>query len=75
MVICEHWSLENKQCRFNYTPHPFINSKDINPLCKGVDIGKNKCAWWLCGIDLPANDKLNKYLRDRLRKEMHHGHS
>lgn len=70
-MFCEHWSKENKQCKFNYTPHPFINNKDLNPLCKGINIGKENCSWWLCGdIDLCGNDKLNKYLRARMRGEI-----
>jgi hypothetical protein len=67
-MLCDNYSKENKQCMFNYTPHPFINGKDLNPLCKGENIGKNNCICWSCGsIDLAGNDKLRSYLRKRLR--------
>jgi hypothetical protein len=64
---CDNWSIENKQCKFNYTPHPYIPNKDLNPLCNG-EVGKAECTWYLMGdIDLAGNDKLRTYLRKRLR--------
>lgn len=67
---CDHWSVINKQCKFNYTPHPFISDADLNPRCNG-EVNKTICAWYICGdIDLAGNDKLNKYLRSRMRKEL-----
>lgn len=67
---CERWSKENKQCKFNYTPHPYISNEDLNPRCNG-EVTKVDCAWFICGdIDLCGNDKLRTHLRKIMRKEL-----
>lgn len=48
MVRCRNYSVENLQCRYNYTPHPMINIKDLIPHCDGhADF--SKCCWYHIG--------------------------
>jgi len=44
-VRCANWSIENKQCKFNYTDAPLINKFDINPLCSGYST-VCECTWF-----------------------------
>ena len=45
VVLCKNWSIENKQCKFNYTPNTIMNPKDINPNCDGFS-SAIVCAWF-----------------------------
>jgi len=43
--LCLNYSIENKQCRFNYDQPQLLNFKDINPLCDGYK-SSVECCWY-----------------------------
>lgn len=43
--LCINWSIENKQCRFNYETKHFINHTDLIPHCDGQKTNA-ECCWY-----------------------------
>lgn len=42
--LCLNYSLENKQCKFNYDKPIWINSADLDPKCDGTK-NETECTW------------------------------
>ena len=69
MILCRNFSIENDQCRYNYTPGAIINLKDLKPNCKGqATIGE--CCWYHIGKFTPfISDKKMKIYRNRFQEK------
>jgi len=66
---CENYSIENKQCKFWYTPALLVSSKDLIPRCDGFK-SEVECTWFKgYHLDIAGNDSRLKKFRDRVRNE------
>ena len=64
---CENYSVENKQCKFNYIPHPYINDEDLNPRCDGFK-DETQCAWFIgYHLDIAGNSLRMRKYREMIR--------
>lgn len=65
---CENYSIENKRCKFLYTP-AMLNIKDLIPHCDGFKT-EAQCAWFKgYHLDIAGSDSLMKKFRARIRNE------
>lgn len=66
---CENYSIENRQCKFWYTPTAMMNLKDLIPECDGFK-SLSECAWYKgYHLDIAGNDSLMRKFRARIRNE------
>lgn len=67
---CENYSIENSQCKFNYTPMPFgFNKSDIIPKCDGLKTTADCCWYKGYYLDIAGNDSLLKKYRSRFQEK------
>jgi hypothetical protein len=66
---CENYSIENKQCKFNYDKPCWVNPEDLNPRCDGFK-SPGECTWFKgYHLDIAGNDVRLRKFRARLRNE------
>lgn len=67
--ICRNYSLENKQCRYNYIKNAMISFKDLKPHCIGY-AEVSECCWYNIGKLTPfiSDADLRKY-RKRFKEQ------
>lgn len=64
---CLNYSVENKQCKFNYDKPCWINPKDLNPKCDGLK-SETECTWYRgYYLDIAGSDYRLKKFRERIR--------
>jgi hypothetical protein len=66
---CLNWSLENKQCKFNYDKPIWVNPQDLDSKCDGFKT-EIQCTWYKgFYLDIAGNDRRLKKFRERIRGE------